>query len=649
MLENLIYHLTQQEQRVDDLRRRLHFHSEKIRFVLDRLSIRLLTDIDAQLGDIRAVVDENLQLSQTILEEVRYFRTGLFGYISGSARLEPSSNIDSHVASHLLAAEFRRNLTTNAPSSIASGIPIAEGFDQLLHFFDQSTEGSDHTPEKYLLFLKSRWFCDRLKESREYELARPGLYYKRAINQISQAIAAKARHPGKLVQYDEVVLLGLPDSYFTIWPPPKTIKPTRSDQASLLMVRGNEQKVACIEFASDDQGELDSITVFRNTPSSFRVVDKASRESESGRIVNDIVQQKVNCIHDKLIPRYALPTLIEPSLEISIVSNDEEKHYQFDTMENLKKFQTAMTGYEIPYDCDSVQCQFSDSAQTLDCTGRLQIWQEPIILTGPMEESTQIQRQQSLVSSSSRSRYDSLAPTMMSTNTVQQTNGGWQADHVKTSAIVIYTQLGVQEHDKQFAIIFIELGHGISIDRSLCRCFVNYDQCSNIVLTTSKADGIAIRLLKPPRSSQSPTLDPNAFDVFPLRLPRHPRFRRMSIMRSESLVLKFKTLSHKRQFDEELRNTASVRDVQQNDQRHFEREIRYLADRPQRDQEFVSGNGHADFSSNESNGVFVPRRRTETGDTANGQWSALQSEESSSQVKAKKRRGFLGIVKKDKK
>ncbi|KAI6812989.1 hypothetical protein KC350_g11705, partial [Hortaea werneckii] len=66
-LLNLQWNLTQQEQRVDDLRRRLHFHTEKIRFVIDRLQLDLLTDLDATANDLVGLAEQNLDVSDDIL------------------------------------------------------------------------------------------------------------------------------------------------------------------------------------------------------------------------------------------------------------------------------------------------------------------------------------------------------------------------------------------------------------------------------------------------------------------------------------------------------------------------------------------------------------------------------------------------------
>lgn len=83
VVENLKWHLSQQERRVDDLRTRLQFHSEKIRLVMDRLSINLLTDIDEKVDDILAISEMNLQVSSEILQELVKVRSALFGHLSG--------------------------------------------------------------------------------------------------------------------------------------------------------------------------------------------------------------------------------------------------------------------------------------------------------------------------------------------------------------------------------------------------------------------------------------------------------------------------------------------------------------------------------------------------------------------------------------
>ncbi|KAI7543186.1 hypothetical protein KC317_g16380, partial [Hortaea werneckii] len=252
-LLNLQWNLTQQEQRVDDLRRRLHFHTEKIRFVIDRLQLDLLTDLDATANDLVGLAEQNLDVSDDILFELNRFRQDLFGYFAGQGSLDHRHPDRTHVASADIATRFQSYLQIDAPTSTSHGIPLAQGFDALLLHFQQSARGSDQTPEKYLSFLKARWLLGCLKASPDYQRARPGLYFKRAINQLDRAILTKARRQADIVAYEEAVLLDLPETFFRIWPEPKTSAISRRKQPDQLTPRANEIQVAHIELDSHDE------------------------------------------------------------------------------------------------------------------------------------------------------------------------------------------------------------------------------------------------------------------------------------------------------------------------------------------------------------------------------------------------------------
>ena len=223
-IQNLRWHLSQQE-KVDDLRRRIQFHSEKIRFVIDRLSLNLLTDLDAKTDDLFAIAERNLAVSDDILLELNRFRSSLFGFLVGQGSLQDPSRDNPHVASDVVAARFYENLSIDAPLSASSenGIPLVEGFDALLLHFQQSGSSSNQSPEEYLTLLKIRWLLAQIKTSRNYRDARPGLYYKRAVNQVEGAILSKVRKATDMVSYDEKALMDLPDPHFRIWPLPAAV------------------------------------------------------------------------------------------------------------------------------------------------------------------------------------------------------------------------------------------------------------------------------------------------------------------------------------------------------------------------------------------------------------------------------------------
>ncbi|KAK4620171.1 hypothetical protein CLAFUW4_11183 [Fulvia fulva] len=118
--ENLHYNLSQQEPRVDLLRRRLHFHSEKIRLVLDWLSVNLLTDMDAKVDDILAMSEQNLPVSREIQVELSRIRASWLGYVSGNGVTDAASSADYHTVSNRIAERLQDQILVDAPPGIQS-------------------------------------------------------------------------------------------------------------------------------------------------------------------------------------------------------------------------------------------------------------------------------------------------------------------------------------------------------------------------------------------------------------------------------------------------------------------------------------------------------------------------------------------------
>jgi hypothetical protein len=575
--ENLQWHLTQQEQRINDLRQRLHFHSEKIRLVIDRLSIKLLTDLDSKLDSIYAVTSENLVVSQDILHEVRNLRYDLSSSVNtASVDLGPE---DSHTISPEIAQRFEESIFINAPSNIERGLPLAEAFDALYTRFEQCISGADQTPEKYLHFLQCRWLLNRIKASVEYNRAAPAFYYQYAINRIDQTIRKRMQQSAR--PYEESTLLDLPDHTFDIWPLPSLPASDAPSQPHPLLSRGGEEKIVRIELLAEGNRSPDVVTVFKHGDESFRIVLEAA-----GLTGERIIQtQQVYTKEDRLIPRYALPTLPNAARELAIFSRNELTFYLFSTDQDLWNFQTALTGYDISHDQDSVQFQFSDNVAFLDCSGRIQLWQDPIILRddiGPISTRREsAYSDTSLHSSGSQSKQFSLAPSIARTTAYTITAEGVQMDNIRYAAAVIFTQLQDRKGKIRFATMFLELGGGLHVDPTQCKCRDDYKTCSKLVLIRARKKNITVRVRYSELDAAGDP-NPNTFDILPFRLPRSSSFRQTSAFETEYLVLKFKNLSAKETFHRELEYRFSVQHKQQSDQELAVRGARVAQDRPLR-------------------------------------------------------------------
>lgn len=568
---------------MDDLRRRLHFHTEKVRFVIDRLQLDLLTDADARADDVLGLVEQNLHVSDEILFELSNFRTDLFGYFAGQNAGQIRSRTDRHFASAPIRAKFKANLSVGNPASDTDDIPIVEGFDVLLLHFQQSTKGLDHTPERYLLFLKCRWILNRIKESSDYLAARPGFYYKRAVNQLENATKVRARRPTEVVAYEDSILLDLPNEWYLIWPRPVVVPPDRRMHPDQLFPRANEQQLLRVELFSGDPLTTAFVTVFKSSETHMRVVQEICSSDQK-----TIIPQQIDTSLDKIIPRYALPTLETSSWEMAIFSRNEESLFRFKCLSDLHQFQAAFTGYNVAFDHEvsNVRCQFSDSAKSLDCTGRIQLFQEPIVPVSAIDTSESppagSQGSSGSFAERSRSRTGSLISTAALTTSVTRIASGWESRATKLSALAVFTQL-CDERTKitRFAIILTELTAGLYIEPTQCSCYQAYNECSKLVLAKRDKSNILARVWYSDAEVDGRP-NPNSFDLFPLRIPRFSSDRAIPLKRTEYIVLKFKSLAEKRRCHEELELRFRIRDRQMRDQRETFEEFRRRGDRPER-------------------------------------------------------------------
>ncbi|KAK5165824.1 uncharacterized protein LTR77_008747 [Saxophila tyrrhenica] len=558
-------HPARQEQRLEALRTRNQLHSEKIDHALDRLTVDLFTDKDGELDS--AVAVEGMAGGHHLDDALRYMNANII--TAGFRKC------------------FRAGVLVDAPEGTEMDLRMPETFDAILLHLRESTGGPDQTPEKYLAFLKACWLLERLKASADYRGARAGYYYKPAVRQVEQKVLARYRRPGGLVAYREASLLKLPESAFRMWPLSTALTMPAEDDATghfdLLAPRADEHFVACIPLASAARGQLsNSVTIFRSSAERFRLVLKSTVPSRPGETT--LIPLSVHSSEDALIPRYAMPTITNPTLEMAIFSRHEETLFKFSTFEALHTFQAALTGYDVSHDQTDIRSQFSDHVDFLDCVGRMQLWQEPIILRAEADSDGSshhrtTQSQNSLAVRSS-SRRVSLPSSISPTTTVRWTAGGWEADHIKLPAIVIFTQLFDTRRRTRFATIFIELKRGIYIDATECGCCKDYEKCSKLVLVKERKLPFTVRVSYSDGDAHGRP-NPNTFNIFPFRLP-HPRtFRSIETVNTEYLVLKFRSLLEKQQFHQELDLRFCVRDRQYLDQRDFEEEIRRRQEHPQ--------------------------------------------------------------------
>ncbi|KAK3638258.1 hypothetical protein LTR56_005514 [Elasticomyces elasticus] len=597
--QNLLWHLSQQGERVVELRARLLFHAEKIRFVIDRLELELLTDLDAKADDLFAMAEDNLGTSAEILLELNRFRSSLFGFLDGQGSLEDPNANSPHVARGAVAARFQVYSTIDAP--VPGDIPLVQGFDALLSHHQQSVSSSDQTPEQYLLYLKIRWLLRQIKNSREYHNARPGLYYKRAVNQIERAVLARARRPADLVSYDESVLMDLPEAYFRIWSPPSTVPIAQEIEPDLRMPRANEQQVARLELACKGTNHSASVFIFKKSNEQFRVVREITSLLSDGET---IIPLQFNTSKDTMIPRYTLPTLKNPCLEVVIFSRDEENIFSFSSLHDLLRFQTAFTGYNVSFDHakTNIRCQFNGKTEDSVCLARIQIWQDPLVLPAINDCETNSASSSTSFSGGSRSRHGSLVLSTAHSTILTRTADGLQAGRPKLSAIAMITQLSVKSKTR-FALVFMALSEGVYVRPTECNCHVDYDTCSKLVLGRRDKAKLPLRILYSETNAEGQP-NPNTFNIFPLRLPQGSDFSQLPLQQTKYVVLKFETREEKRRFHQELILRFKIRDKQYEDRRNMRSAIIHQQNHPEWHDRFNAPSGTGSSASERSSSTL---------------------------------------------
>lgn len=191
----------------------------------------------------------------------------LFEYLAGRRTLDAPRPEDEHIISVQIARRLQEHLSVNAVTITKDGVSLVAGFNVLLSTwleFNKSVTETGQSPRNYLLFLKTRWILEQILASDEYKAARPGFYYRRAVNRIAYETLKTMRQPTNLRWYPECDILNLPDTDFRIWPIPSVKPPTTLAKPSPRMLRTNEKKVAHLLLASNGLSAMNTVKVFKS-------------------------------------------------------------------------------------------------------------------------------------------------------------------------------------------------------------------------------------------------------------------------------------------------------------------------------------------------------------------------------------------------
>ncbi len=350
-IQNVVWAASTQK-KVDDLRARIQFHTQKIYLVIEPVQLRLATNIAGDVAEILWLMKQHLIPQQELV----------FGEIP-----------------EWLAARFCSALAKNPPPVYTdiTHFPLKEGFDALYRHFRQSTvqfidrETGEQTIEQYLELLKAQWILETLKRSMPYREARPGSLYTRIIGQVEQRISKQYLRQD-LVVFGDNELAKLNSALFLIWP-----AEVESTSKRLIDQSGQEEKILEISLSAPAGIQKHDLLVFRRSATTLRLVRNAV-EDDSG--IAQPESEKVNTHVDRFIPWYAIPTSTPTSsVEICSGNGTGGTILDFRSESDIFGFQRAYLGYQVVHDMPRAtwalnKQQLRIGSKVLEGTARLQLW-----------------------------------------------------------------------------------------------------------------------------------------------------------------------------------------------------------------------------------------------------------------------------------
>ena len=395
IIQNVMWAATA-EDRVDALRRKIQFHTQKIYLIIEPVSLGLLTTIDGKM-------DEMLELMHT--------------HFSITQPLESIPN--------WLDVRFREAILENAPMNYRGidKMPLKEGFDALYGHFRQSTyafrdrETAEQTAEQYLNLLKSQWLFETLKKGETFKQTHPGSLYPRTIAQVEQRILAQHRRieRNEVVVFSDEDLKKLSNTAFLIWPTEQKAQNKFMTDPSV-----GEEEILKLSLPSSSGAQKDGLVIFRTGPSTLRIVRNVMPDGSGTPYYES---ERFNIHIDRFVPFYAMHQIsgsseqARPARSVGICRGNETgiTSYEIPDERDLLNFQRAITGYQVVEDKNASWALNHSGKFRPDLqkgTGRIQLWySKPLTQTLP-------ERRESAVSQTSNSTSSIRSPFSASSNTV---------------------------------------------------------------------------------------------------------------------------------------------------------------------------------------------------------------------------------------
>ena len=570
------------EDTVNALRRRLQFHSQKMLLVVNRLSLRLMTDSADRLDDILGLTEQSIALqvrTQAMLQDnyallAAYVQRRLPAFIAPRAAELPSVPTQ-------LARRFEAMLSTDVPLAFAHAgndpreLPLDEAFDALMMHFTDSADAAagSQTPEHHVQLLKALWLVQQLQKSQDYQNARPGYYYRRAVNQIEQEILARMRDP-RLLPFDVEILTALADEVYEIWPAQKS-----AVSISQAHARPGEDEEARLDLVLQGEFTEQRVVVFRKSEHRFRIVQENIR-TVNGRYTEQQIPLSFDMTQDHFIPWYSLPRTSQSAHEVAISNQatGDLESYRFRSSGDLYRFQEILLGQRMVFEDTTVNFKLSDGSSG---TGRIQIWQEPPTSKRDFDgqdSSSSLGASPVSPASLRSSRLGSTAGSV-APSTIFEHADGMEGGSVPLPSLVIFTEL-----QGRVAYIHIKLEQGLRIFQEHCECRqgpTGYARCKVLSLARDRLRKFPIYVKYASVDEAGHTIV-SSCDLSVFRLPTHPRLKDSKPKIIDNLLMTFKSPIAKDAFNLELHQRFQLRDEMIRQHNEFDTTMLRSAERPEK-------------------------------------------------------------------
>lgn len=394
-VQNIAWAVSSQE-KVDALRRRIQFHTQKISLIIQPVKLGLLSTMGERLDEITAILRANF----------------------------PSPHSLDPIPSWL-SLKLEQSLLEDPPPGFTGlhNLPMRESFDLLYSFFGESTwalqdqETANETTRQYLNLLKAQWILEKIKNGEAFRRAWSGSLFKWTIAEIEQQMVARLRR-ADLVRFSDASLQSLGAESFRIWPFKEVV-----NVAVLTDPSHNEEEILRFSLPTISSTDRNYMVVFR-VGHGIRIARCIIPDGTSPRFDSETFSPH----SDRFVPYYTVQTAFP--LEVlgqgpilgynaGLYSGNGigQTQYSVKSSEDMWKLQCAATGYQVVFDMDMTWFfnQARELFQDVELNGKskIQIWHwKPLPPTSEKKEESDSQSTSPASTASLRTMSSSSSTTV---------------------------------------------------------------------------------------------------------------------------------------------------------------------------------------------------------------------------------------------